>query len=66
MGLESARERAQEAERILRWGFRNFANHDLLAESEVLGEAPVWLGTAAYVPLKVQEGAAPHPLACGL
>ena len=55
LGLDSTGQRRQEAERILKWGFRNFATHTLLDADEVLGDAPVWLGRDAYVSLKVEE-----------
>ncbi len=51
MGLESKRERAEEAERLLAWGFREFASYRLFQAGEQLDEAPVWMGTQPSVPL---------------
>ncbi len=50
-GLESARERATEAERILDWGFREFDTYRLLTAGEPISEAEVWLGDQKTVPL---------------
>jgi serine-type D-Ala-D-Ala carboxypeptidase (penicillin-binding protein 5/6) len=54
-GLESTRERAQEPERILDWGFREFGTFPLFSAGETVADATVWLGTEARVPLIVQE-----------
>ncbi|GAB5471033.1 MAG: D-alanyl-D-alanine carboxypeptidase family protein [Rhodospirillales bacterium] len=51
MGLESSRERAEEAERLLAWGFREFTSYRLFQAGELLDEAPVWMGEQATVPL---------------
>ncbi|MEO1190182.1 MAG: D-alanyl-D-alanine carboxypeptidase family protein [Pseudomonadota bacterium] len=51
MGLDSPRERAEEAERLLLWGFREFASYRLFQAGEVLEEAPVWMGDQETVPL---------------
>jgi D-alanyl-D-alanine carboxypeptidase (penicillin-binding protein 5/6) len=52
-GLSSVRERSQESERLLDWGFREFANVPLFTDGETVTEADVWLGDAATVPLRV-------------
>lgn len=54
-GLESVRARAEESERLLRWGFREFDNYVLFAADETVDEAPVWLGETASVPLVAGE-----------
>ncbi|MDF1748770.1 MAG: D-alanyl-D-alanine carboxypeptidase [Alphaproteobacteria bacterium] len=54
-GLESTRERAQEPERILDWGFREFGIFPLFAAGETVTDVPVWLGKESRVPLIVQE-----------
>jgi D-alanyl-D-alanine carboxypeptidase (penicillin-binding protein 5/6) len=54
-GMESAQDRAREAGRLLDWGFREFANHTLFTEGEVVGNAEVWLGAQATVPLVIQQ-----------
>jgi serine-type D-Ala-D-Ala carboxypeptidase (penicillin-binding protein 5/6) len=50
-GLSSMNERARESERLLDWGFREFANYALFKQGETVEEAHVWLGQAATVPL---------------
>lgn len=50
-GLESQRQRAEEAERLMRWGFREFDNFKLFEAGSVIEEAEVWLGSQARVPL---------------
>lgn len=54
-GLESQRQRAEEAERLMRWGFREFENFELFEAGSVIEEADVWLGSQARVPLVPQE-----------
>jgi D-alanyl-D-alanine carboxypeptidase (penicillin-binding protein 5/6) len=50
-GLESIRARSEEAERLLRWGFREYGNYALFEANATVDEAPVWLGEASTVPL---------------
>jgi serine-type D-Ala-D-Ala carboxypeptidase (penicillin-binding protein 5/6) len=54
-GLESVRERGEESERLLRWGFREFDNYALFKANDTVDEAPVWLGEAKTVPLVANE-----------
>ena len=54
-GLDSTRARAEESERILDWGFREFGTYRLFEAGETVEEAAVWLGTESRVPLIVQE-----------
>ncbi len=54
-GLDSVNRRAREAERLLDWGFREFANYALLEAGETVTEADVWLGRSASVPLVVER-----------
>ena len=54
-GLGSEAERAEEAERIINWAFRQFASVTLARAGQVLGEADVWMGEAARVPLTLAE-----------
>ena len=53
-GLGSARERSREAERLIEYGFREFSNYTLFDAGDTVGEADVWLGDAATVPLVVE------------
>lgn len=55
-GMKSEAERAKETERVMDWGFREFANFEFFKPGEVVAEAPVWLGERASVPLVVDGG----------
>lgn len=50
-GLDSERERLEEAERIINWSFRQFAEYRIADEGQVLAEASVWMGAENSVPL---------------
>jgi D-alanyl-D-alanine carboxypeptidase (penicillin-binding protein 5/6) len=50
-GAASAKERAEEARKLLEWGFHGFAARVLFAEGQTVGEAKVFGGSASYVPL---------------
>ncbi|WP_237215340.1 D-alanyl-D-alanine carboxypeptidase family protein [Falsiroseomonas oryziterrae] len=50
-GLPSMRSRAEESERLLEWGFREFDNVTLFRAAETVEEVPVYLGTRPTVPL---------------
>lgn len=50
-GTESMKRRGIEAERLLTFGFGQFDNYTLLTAGQNLGEADVWLGDAAKVPI---------------
>jgi len=54
-GLDSVNARAREAERLLDWGFREFANYALFDAGETVTKADVWLGRAATVPLVIER-----------
>jgi D-alanyl-D-alanine carboxypeptidase (penicillin-binding protein 5/6) len=54
-GLESVNARAQETERLLDWGFREFGNYALFRAGETVESAPVWLGREATVPMIVDR-----------
>ena len=54
-GMESARVRDRESQRLLDWGFREFNNYDLFTAGETVAEAPVWLGTSATVAMIIQR-----------
>jgi len=54
-GLGSMRERGQEGERVLEYGFREFQEYVLYREGQTVADAEVWLGaqpTVALVPTK--------------
>ena len=50
-GLPSMRARAEESERLMEWGFREFDNVVLFRAADTVDQAPVWLGERATVPL---------------
>ena len=50
-GLNSERERAEEAERIINWAFRQFTELSIATEGETLAEAEVWMGASPSVSL---------------
>lgn len=52
-GLDSETARAEEAERLLEWGFREFEKVDLFGADEVVQMAETWMGTPSQVPLVV-------------
>lgn len=55
-GLTSDRARAEEAERIVNWAFRQFTMQTLVPAGQNVLEAPVWLGTASRVGLTTRDG----------
>jgi D-alanyl-D-alanine carboxypeptidase (penicillin-binding protein 5/6) len=50
-GLPSSEARRTEAQKLLTWGFRNFAKYKLFGEGEIVGSARVWGGDRYYLPL---------------
>ena len=54
-GLDSTQERAEEAERIVNWAFRQFAERDIAAGGTRIAEAEIWMGEAASVGLALPE-----------
>jgi len=54
-GMESAKERASESERVIEWAFREFNNYKLFAAGEKVIDADVWLGNAISVPLLIEK-----------
>ena len=54
-GLPTARDRAEESERIGNWAFRQFAERDLAVAGTQIASADVWMGAAPSVGLTVAE-----------
>ena len=50
-GLKDATERAQEAERLLNWAFREFVQKTAIRKGQKVAEAPLWLGESDTVGL---------------
>lgn len=51
-GMETDRQRAEEARKILEWGLRAFQRTELFGEGEVVGEAQLYGGERSGVPLR--------------
>jgi serine-type D-Ala-D-Ala carboxypeptidase (penicillin-binding protein 5/6) len=54
-GLDSARQRGEEAERLLAYGYNQFKNYRLFSTGEAVDLAHVWLGDDTTVPLVLEE-----------
>lgn len=54
-GLESSRQRGEEAVRLLGWAFRTFRDYKLIDQGEVVDRAEVWMGESTVVPLVLAE-----------
>jgi serine-type D-Ala-D-Ala carboxypeptidase (penicillin-binding protein 5/6) len=54
-GLEDPDDRAQEAKKMLEWGFRNFETRTLFAENQQVGYAKVFGGESRSVKLASRE-----------
>ena len=54
-GLPSVKARADESERLMSWGFREFNNYALFKAGDTVDEAAVWLGDEDTVPLTIAE-----------
>jgi D-alanyl-D-alanine carboxypeptidase (penicillin-binding protein 5/6) len=50
-GLKTSKDRANEARKLLEWGFRGFEARMLFAEGETIGEAKLYGGEEGRVPL---------------
>ncbi|MBV0892403.1 D-alanyl-D-alanine carboxypeptidase [Paracoccus sp. Z118] len=55
-GLENDTARAEEAERIVNWAFRQFTMKALVPKGEMVAHAPVWLGEVSRVGLTTPDG----------
>ena len=54
-GLESARARSRESQRLIEYAFRNYKILTLFEAGQVIEEADVWLGVSGKVSLTVAE-----------
>jgi len=54
-GLDSARQRGEEAGRVLEYGYNQFKNYRLFSTGEAVENANVWLGDDTTVPLVLEE-----------
>lgn len=53
-GLDSTQARAEEAEKVVSWAFRQFVQKTLVEDGAALGQAAVWMGDAPQVGLVAQ------------
>ncbi len=54
-GLKSNKERSEEAEKLINWGFREFSNYTLFKKDQVIAEIPVWQGDENNIKLIVDH-----------
>ncbi len=54
-GLDSVARRAEEAEAVVNWSFRNFVERQLAEAEKPIGQADIWMGTAKTVDLVPHE-----------
>jgi len=55
VGMKSMNQRSQEAEKLLDWAYREWADYKLVKTGDSVDDAPVFLGTTATVPVTVQS-----------
>lgn len=54
-GLKSNKERSEEAEKIMSWGFREFDNYTIVKKGTEVAEMPVWYGARKSVKMVAAE-----------
>ena len=54
-GLKTEKERADEAKKLLEWGFHNFQSSVLFEDGQAISDAKVYGGEQGYVPLVAQR-----------
>ncbi|MBR6663657.1 MAG: D-alanyl-D-alanine carboxypeptidase, partial [Alphaproteobacteria bacterium] len=54
-GLESNKERSEETESLMTWGFASFDNYKFFNKNQILAEVPVWYGTSKSIELVIDE-----------
>lgn len=52
-GMSSNKERSEEAEKLMSWGFREFNNYEVLKAGQKIAKVPVWYGVEKSVELVV-------------
>ena len=68
-GLGDMQQRADESAHLLDWGYREFGLYTIVKAGDVVGDVPVWLGTAATVsavPAQSVEFTLPRSARAGL
>lgn len=54
-GLDTVEQRAEEAEKIVNWAFRQFAEKDVIEGGTLVTQADVWMGEQTTVGLTVKD-----------
>ncbi len=54
-GLESSRQRSEETEKLMTWGFANYDNYKFFTKNQIMANIPVWYGAAKTVTAVVPE-----------
>jgi len=54
-GLSSNKERSEESEELMTWGFANFDNFTFFNQNQIMATVPVWYGALPTVDLVVPE-----------
>jgi serine-type D-Ala-D-Ala carboxypeptidase (penicillin-binding protein 5/6) len=54
-GMSSEKQRAEEAERVVNWAFREFVQKTVVKKGSKVADAAVWMGDAESVGLVVEE-----------
>lgn len=54
-GLSSNKERAEETESLMTWGFAGFENYTFFKKNQIMAEVPVWYGAMPSVQAVVPE-----------
>ncbi len=54
-GLNSNKERSEETERLMNWGFREFDNYTIVKQGTKIATMPVWFGQADSVDMVVEK-----------
>ena len=52
-GMNSNKERSEESERLMSWGFREFKNYNMFKKGQVVAQSKVWYGKDDTVELMV-------------
>ena len=54
-GLSSNKERSEETESLMTWGFATFENYTFFKKNQIIAEVPVWYGTKKSVQAVVPD-----------
>lgn len=54
-GLQTMRERSEESQKIMNWGFRNFDNYTIVEANKKITSIPVWFGEKKSVSVQTKN-----------